>query len=108
MTRPDPRDRTSVTEAEAPAPGTETAAGPVAPEQVHPDYAPPEKRSLTLRGHRSSVTLEPDFWAAFRGLAAARGLAINALAVEIDEARPPDVVLATAIRLYVLENIRSA
>ncbi|WP_092679974.1 ribbon-helix-helix domain-containing protein [Albimonas donghaensis] len=76
--------------------------------QTHPDYAPPEKRSLTLRGHRSSVTLEPDFWMAFRGLAAARGLAINALAVEIDEARPPDVGLATAIRLYVLENVRSA
>lgn len=89
-----------------PAPEPEPAAGDRA--QTHPDYAPPEKRSLTLRGHRSSVTLEPDFWMAFRGLAAARGLAINALAVEIDEARPPDVGLATAIRLYVLENVRSA
>lgn len=70
----------------------------------HPAYAPPEKRSLTLKGHRTSVSLEPAFWAAFRTLAARRGLAFNALAAEIDAARPPEVGLASAIRLYVLEN----
>lgn len=87
-----------------PVPGPQTVPAPADAPQAHPDYAPPEKRSLTLRGHRSSVTLEPDFWAAFRALAAARGLAFNALAAEIDAARPPDVGLATAIRLYVLAN----
>lgn len=66
----------------------------------------PEKRSLTLRGHRTSVTLEPEFWAAFRQIAAVRGLALNQLAVEIDEARPADQGLASAIRVFVLQHHR--
>ncbi len=71
-------------------------------------YAPPEKRSLTLRGHRTSVSLEPAFWQAFRDLAAARGLALNALAAEIDAARPPEVGLAGAIRQEVLAALTAA
>ncbi|MDF2233061.1 ribbon-helix-helix domain-containing protein [Albimonas sp. CAU 1670] len=67
-------------------------------------YAAPEKRSLTLRGHRSSVTLEPEFWEAFRALAARRGQALNALAAEIDATRPPEVGLACALRTFVLRQ----
>lgn len=66
----------------------------------------PVKRSLTLRGHRTSVTLEDAFWIAFRDIAETRGLALNALAAEIDEARDLDTGLATAIRLYVLAWFR--
>lgn len=66
-------------------------------------YSPPEKHSLTLRGHRTSVTLEPPFWRAFQELAAAEGIALNALAVRIDEARPAETGLASAIRVHVLE-----
>ncbi len=66
----------------------------------------PEKHSLTLAGHRTSVSLEPEFWAAFREIAAGRGLAVNALAAEIDAARDPDTGLATAIRLHVLRHYR--
>ncbi|MEO0999061.1 MAG: ribbon-helix-helix domain-containing protein [Pseudomonadota bacterium] len=65
-------------------------------------FSPPEKHSLTLRGHRTSVSLEPEFWAAFRAMAAARGLALNALAAEIDAARGAEVGLASAIRVAVL------
>jgi predicted DNA-binding ribbon-helix-helix protein len=75
--------------------------------EKHPPYAPPEKRSLTLRGHRTSVSLEPAFWAAFREIAADRGIAVNALAAEIDAARPPEVGLACALRLYVLARARA-
>ncbi len=60
------------------------------------------KRSLTLRGHRTSVSLEDAFWEAFREIAAAEGKAINALADEIDAARDPETGLASAIRLHVL------
>ena len=67
-------------------------------------YAPPEKRSLTLRGHRSSVSLEPEFWEAFRAIAARRGRALNALAAEIDAERPPEVGLACAMRTFVLRE----
>ena len=66
----------------------------------------PVKRSLTLRGHRTSVSLEDDFWHAFRDIAAERGQALNALAAEIDEARDPATGLASAIRVFILRHAR--
>ncbi|MBP7001824.1 ribbon-helix-helix domain-containing protein [Amaricoccus sp.] len=62
----------------------------------------PEKRSLTLHGHRTSVSLEAAFWEAFRAMAAAEGKPLNALAAEIDAARNPETGLASAIRVRVL------
>lgn len=67
----------------------------------------PKKRSLTLRGHRSSVSLEDPFWEEFCAIAAARGQSVNALAAEIDEARGLSSGLATAIRLFVLTELRA-
>ena len=61
----------------------------------------PVKRSLTLRGHRTSVSLEDIFWDAFCGYADADGRTINGLAAEIDATRE-DIGLASAIRVYVL------
>ncbi|UWQ61169.1 ribbon-helix-helix domain-containing protein [Leisingera caerulea] len=66
----------------------------------------PKKHSLTLRGHRTSVSLEDDFWDAFREIAAAEDRAINDLAAEIDETRGEDCGLASAIRLFVLRRLR--
>jgi len=68
----------------------------------------PKKRSLTLKGHRTSVSLEDAFWDAFRDIARVKGRAINDLAAEIDAIRGSDCGLASAIRLYVLEHVRSA
>ncbi|MFN3825885.1 MAG: ribbon-helix-helix domain-containing protein [Pseudorhodobacter sp.] len=68
----------------------------------------PEKHSLTLRGHRTSVSLEAEFWQAFREIAALRGIGVNALAVEVDEARGDNPGLASAIRLFVLRHYRQA
>lgn len=65
----------------------------------------PEKHSLTLRGHRTSVSLEPEFWTAFRRIAADDGRAINDLAAEIDAARQPETNLASAIRVFVLRRV---
>ena len=62
----------------------------------------PVKHSLTLKGHRTSVSLESAFWDAFRQIAALRGVTLNALAAEIDAARRDDVGLASAIRVFVL------
>ena len=67
---------------------------------------PPEKHSLTLRGHRTSVSLETEFWEAFREIAAAEGRPLNVLAAEIDAARDPARGLASAIRVFVLERVR--
>ncbi|WP_170432780.1 ribbon-helix-helix domain-containing protein [Ruegeria arenilitoris] len=68
---------------------------------------PPVKRSLTLKGHRTSVSLEDEFWQAFRDIAKAKGLPINVLASEIDVARDPETGLASAIRVFVLNWYRS-
>ncbi|MDO5756245.1 MAG: ribbon-helix-helix domain-containing protein [Rhodobacterales bacterium] len=68
----------------------------------------PVKHSLTLLGHRTSVSLEPEFWQAFRDIAAAADTPINALAARIDAARGTDLGLASAIRLYVLRHYRDA
>lgn len=68
----------------------------------------PRKRSLTLRGHQTSVSLEDAFWIAFRDIAAETGKPVNALAAEIDAARGLDCGLASAIRVYVLDHYRQA
>lgn len=67
----------------------------------------PIKRSLTLRGHRTSVSLEDDFWRAFRDIANEKDVPINALAAQIDADRDLEAGLATAIRLYVLAYFRT-
>ncbi|WP_124087492.1 ribbon-helix-helix domain-containing protein [Pseudogemmobacter humi] len=66
----------------------------------------PQKHSLTLHGHRTSVTLEAEFWLAFREIAAVKGIAINQLAAEIDEHRDPGEGLASAIRVFCLRHFR--
>jgi predicted DNA-binding ribbon-helix-helix protein len=68
--------------------------------------ARPVKHSVTLRGHRTSVSLEAEFWQAFRDIAAERGLTLNQLAIEVDEGRSGNVGLASAIRVFVLNRYR--
>ncbi len=66
----------------------------------------PVKRSLTLKGHRTSVSLEDEFWRAFRDIAQEKDQPINALAAEIDVARDPETGLASAIRVFILNWYR--
>ena len=66
-------------------------------------YQPPIKRSITIAGHQTSITLEPLFWDALEHAAAAAGLPLNALVARIDADRltvedPPN--LASAIRSW--------
>ncbi len=67
----------------------------------------PVKHSLTLRGHRTSVSLEDEFWQAFRDISADKGISINVLAAEIDVDRGTEMGLASAIRIYVLRHFRA-
>ncbi len=62
----------------------------------------PKKHSLTLRGHRTSVSLEDPYWSAFIEIAQTENTPINELAAKIDAARLVDAGLASAIRLFVL------
>ena len=65
------------------------------------------KRSITVAGHRTSVSLEPEFWAALTRLAAARGMAVGALVAEIDAARGGRN-LSSALRVRVLQAAETA
>jgi predicted DNA-binding ribbon-helix-helix protein len=67
------------------------------------DLGRPKKRSLTLRGHRTSVSLEDAFWQAFVTIAQDENIPINALAADIDAVRLTETSLASAIRLFVLK-----
>jgi predicted DNA-binding ribbon-helix-helix protein len=67
----------------------------------------PVKRSVTIAGHQTSISLEPIFWAALEGAAQASGKPLNALVAAIDVARleaprPPN--LTSAIRQWLFER----
>ncbi len=66
----------------------------------------PVKHSVTLQGHRTSISLEDAFWDEFRALAASQGQPINALVAQIDAERDVDTGLASAIRLFVLRRLK--
>lgn len=63
------------------------------------------KRSIVVRGHKTSVSLEDGFWFALKEIADGRGVSLGELAAEIDEQRTASN-LSSAIRLYVLEHFR--
>jgi len=66
------------------------------------------KRSVTIDGHRTSISLEDPFWAELSAIARARGLPLNALVAEIDRARVAQGVgnLSSALRLHVLQELK--
>ena len=61
-----------------------------------------EKRSVTLAGHRTSVALEAEFWAALEMLALRRGQTLAGLVAAIDAGREPGRPLASALRVFAL------
>lgn len=68
------------------------------------------KRSITLKGHRTSISLEDEFWDALDAFAAADERSLPKLIYDIDRARmkqTPPPGLASALRVYVLRRMRS-
>lgn len=61
------------------------------------------KHSVSIAGHRTSITLEEAFMDAFRQMAAERGIALAALIAEIDGAQATPGNLSSAIRVAVLD-----
>jgi predicted DNA-binding ribbon-helix-helix protein len=71
----------------------------------------PVKRSVTIAGHETSITLEPVFWDALKAAATESGLPLNALIAQIDVERiaaddPPN--LASAIRIWLFARASEA
>jgi predicted DNA-binding ribbon-helix-helix protein len=67
----------------------------------------PRKHSLTLRGHRTSVSLEDGFWTELQRLADLEGKSVNELVADIDNARGVKSGLASAIRVHVLDRVKA-
>jgi predicted DNA-binding ribbon-helix-helix protein len=61
-----------------------------------------EKHSISLSGHRTSIALEPEFWAALREIAEREAVALAALIGRVDAGRKADQPLASALRVFVL------
>jgi predicted DNA-binding ribbon-helix-helix protein len=71
-------------------------------------FAGPVKRSITIAGHQTSISLEPVFWTALQAAARRRGLPLSALVAELDarrvtQADPPN--LASALRGWILSEV---
>ncbi|WP_417669880.1 ribbon-helix-helix domain-containing protein [Roseibium sp.] len=63
------------------------------------------KRSLALHGHRTSLALEPQFWAVIDAVADERGLSLAALIADIDDKRDPDDALSSSVRVFALDHV---
>ena len=77
-------------------------------EETPPLYAGPVKRSMTIAGHTTSISLEPIFWHALEDQARTAALPLSALVARIDaerirEADPPN--LASALRCWLLARV---
>lgn len=65
------------------------------------------KRSVTIAGHRTSISLEDAFWDALGEMATARKMSIAALIADIDRDRQEDINLSAALRVAALDWYRS-
>lgn len=64
------------------------------------------RRSMTIHGHRTSITLEPEFWEALQDLAHQQHMSLAGLVSQIDQGRTPDTNLSSALRVYTLKSCR--
>ncbi len=73
-----------------------------------PDAAPQRviKRSLSIAGHQTSVSLEQIFWNELRAIAEGRAQSVAALVAEIDAGRG-EANLSSALRVFVLQQAKA-
>jgi len=64
------------------------------------------KHSATLHGHRTSFTLEDEFWAELKTIAQTRQQSVASLIAEIDDSRDAESNLSSALRVHVLQHLK--
>ena len=64
------------------------------------------KRSVVVDGHKTSVSLEDQFWSGLKEIARAQDTTLSKVVAEIDSARRHGN-LSSAVRLFVLEQVRT-
>lgn len=65
------------------------------------------KRSIAIKGHRTSIALEAPFWDRLEAIARAEGRSLPVLVADVDAGRlklAPPPGLASALRVFVLER----
>lgn len=67
-----------------------------------------QKRSVTISGHRTSVSLEEEFWTALTEIAASTNRPLAQLVDDIDKRQGRGKNLSSALRLFVLAHYRNA
>lgn len=67
----------------------------------------PVKRSFTIAGHRTSISLEASFWEALKAIAAEEKTSLARLIARIDDARDGGG-LSSAVRVWILDYYRHA
>lgn len=65
-----------------------------------------QKHSITVKGHRTSVTLEAAFWDSLKEIAETKNKSVNALIADIDIDQPEN--LSGALRVFILQYYKSA
>lgn len=65
------------------------------------------KHSITLHGHRTSLSLEDIFWSELKAIADSRNISIAALIAEIDDAREAESNLSSALRIHVVNWLKA-
>jgi len=64
------------------------------------------KKSFTIGNHRTSISLEPEFWDALEIIAKEQNVSLSKLVLKIDNEKPKDYInLASYIRIWVLKKI---
>lgn len=103
----------------APTATSRAASGAVSPLQTHEEGSAeatgaaslpasrPVKRSFSIAGHRTSISLEAAFWDAFRELCREDGVAMAAMLAKIDRDRGSAAGLSGAVRVWILQRYRA-
>ncbi len=63
-----------------------------------------QKKSVQLMGHKTSISLEPEFWEALRQIAKTRNTSIRQLIISVDVDMNRPVNLSSALRVFVLKH----
>jgi predicted DNA-binding ribbon-helix-helix protein len=66
----------------------------------------PVKRSFSIDGHRTSISLEAEFWQALKAAASEDGMALAALVAAIDKQRGKSG-LSSAVRVWLLHRLEA-
>ena len=63
-----------------------------------------QKKSIQLTGHRTSISLEPEFWQALQQIAQQKNTSVRKLIIQIDNTRTSN--LSSSFRVYILNEFR--